>query len=229
LYQAGALPTRLLLRSPRVGGSAAFGFDQSDFVSTPGTVPQYTYFIPGFPRFTDVIVLAPYQQLYGASLGGDARWSMAAAEAVKLDDIGKMGRVTDASSRTRQILLRPGQQPLAIAVAPPDAVLRVTVRVPDGPLPSPANNGELLLSNDFNALTTDPGNAYRIPRLAAVDGGSQHDTFILAPGEKLYAILTTEPAFVSVFKTLFSDVFSPVDFASPAAHKVVAKFWNYML
>jgi len=125
-------------------------------------------------------------------------------------------------------LLHPGRQPLAIAVAPPDAVVRVTVRVPDGPLPSPANNGELFLANDFNTLITDPGNAYRIPRLAAVDGGSQHDTFILAPGEKLYAIINTEPVFVSVFKTLFSDVFSPVDFASPTAHKTVAKLWNYM-
>lgn len=225
---AGSRPMRVLCTS---GGGVIVALDQAQLrnLSLSG-INSDTY----GPITDDVFILAPGQRLYAANVGGGTTVNVATSDSVTITDIVQQAnRAVGTPSRLYSVNFRldltTGQptnamvaQPPTLAAAPDWSPMRVTVFLPRGPaLLFPT----LALSEDPDLLRQGAtGNPF-------VMGFNTQETFVLAPNQSLYGLVTASNPFIAstttvfVSTTLFTDVFNPVMATSTPENKLRV-LWN---
>jgi hypothetical protein len=234
IASASSRPMRVLINFVGAGAARALlAFDEADLGTLLGINPTDAVYRLRGPQQDVVVILAPQQKLYAASLNGFATtFSVATSDAVPLRDI------LDASTRamgvpsrlqTVNFTVRPGtigtsdlNDPPSLCTAPDWSPLFVSLTWDLPGFLSPFLN----LAEDQDLLRQGPNFGYALnPRL--------RQNFILAPFQSLYAtvnanafVAVSQTATVSVSTTLFTDVFSAVPITKPSNEAVARVLWN---
>jgi hypothetical protein len=224
---AGSTPMRALCTST---GGVLVAFDQAQLrnLSVTGVNADT------FPVDDDVFILAPGQRLYAVNLGGGTLINVATSDSVQIAEVlSQASRASGTPSRLFRVNFRLDfvtgapvpfvvNNPPILAAAPDWSPMRVTVFLPRGTDPLFPT---LALSEDADLLRQGAAGSPFTLRFG------QRQTFVLAPNQTLYGIVTASNGGVAdvvpvqVSTTLFTDVFNPKALAALPDTQVRA-LWN---